>query len=165
MRVGFDIGSKAPRGVRGASERLVHGSEIVVVTAAQLLLVVCILLATFILYAIFVSRIPTSIHALSSIDDLQNGVERVFAGVMLLLLGLELLKILSTFFVGFRFQVEIIMVVAIIAVTRHIMLIDLEHTQAETIFAAAALVLALAISYALVRQRGEPEPDGDQEPS
>jgi uncharacterized membrane protein (DUF373 family) len=79
------------------------------------------------------------------------------------MLGLELVKCLTTFFKDFRFQIEIILIVALIAISRHIMLIDLEHTEGATLLGVAALVLALAIGYALVRRRtGEPaEPSAD----
>jgi uncharacterized membrane protein (DUF373 family) len=50
--------------------------------------------------------------------------------------------------------VQIILVVAMIAVTRHVMLVDLEHTEWTTLVGAAALILALAISYVLVRRQG-----------
>jgi uncharacterized membrane protein (DUF373 family) len=69
------------------------------------------------------------------------------------MLGLELLKSLTKFFTGFEVQVQIILVVAMIAVTRHIMLVDLEHTEWTTLVGAGVLILALAISYALVRRR------------
>jgi uncharacterized membrane protein (DUF373 family) len=64
-----------------------------------------------------------------------------------------LLKGLTSSFVGVRVQVEIIVVVALIAVSRHIMLVDLERVRGPELLGIAALVLALAVSYALVRQR------------
>jgi uncharacterized membrane protein (DUF373 family) len=152
--------TRAPRRVRAAIERLIGLSELLVVAAAELLLVGAILLATAALYGLFVGALPHSIGTIDSLDELQAAVEHVFAGVMLLLLGLELLKSLSSFFVGYRVQVEIIIVVAIIAVTRHILLIDFERTEASKLFAIAALVVALAVSYAIVRRgRGASEPD------
>ncbi len=144
------------RRVRAASERLVHLSEIIVVTAAELLVVVSILVATGILYILFINGLGVSWRSPHSIDTLQAGVEQVFAGVLLLMLGLELLKSLTNFFSGFRVQVEILVGVAIIAVARHIMLIDLKHTDWTTLVGAAALVVALAVSFALVRQRAPP---------
>ncbi len=144
--------ARQPR-VRAASDRLVHLSEIVVVTAAEVLVVLSILVATGILYVLFVGGLGVSWRSPHSLDSLQAGVEQVFAGVLLLMLGLELLKSLTNFFSGFRIQVEILVGVAIIAVARHIMLIDLKHTEWTTLVAAAALVVSLAISFALVRQR------------
>lgn len=153
--------NQASRRLRTASERLVHASELLVVTAAELLVVVSIVVAAVILYALFFGRLGEALGDLHSIDALQIAVEKVFAGVLLLMLGLELLKSLTKFFVGFEVQVQIILVVAIIAVTRHIMLVDLEHTAWTTLVGAAALILALAISYVLVR-RQRSDADGDE---
>ena len=140
--------------LKSLGERVVELSEILIVTAAEFLVIVCLVLATAVLYALLVKRlIAAPGNPVTSIDDLQEAVERVFAGVLLLMLGLELLKSLTNFFVGFRVQVEIILVVAIIAVARHIMLLNFAHTDWTEIIGAAALVLALAISYTLVRQR------------
>jgi uncharacterized membrane protein (DUF373 family) len=151
--------------VRAASERVVHASELIIVTAAELLVVVSILVATVVLYALFFGRLGEALHGLHTIDALQAAVEKVFAGVLLLMLGLELLKSLTKFFVGFEVQVQIILVVAMIAVTRHIMLVDLEHTDWTILVGAAALILALAISYMLVRRQGsdggEDEPESE----
>jgi uncharacterized membrane protein (DUF373 family) len=148
------VADQASRKVRETSERLVHVSELLIVTAAQLLVVVSVLVATFVLYALFFSRLGDALHGMHTIDGLQAAVEKVFAGVLLLVLGLELLKSLTKFFVGFEVQVQIILVVAMIAVTRHVMLVDLEHTDWKTLVGAAALILALAISYVLVRRQG-----------
>jgi uncharacterized membrane protein (DUF373 family) len=144
-----DMGKTAA--VRAVSERVVIASEVAVVTAAELLVVVSILVAAVILYGLFFGRLAEALHAIGTMDALQAAVEKVFAGVLLLMLGLELLKSLMNFFTGFQIQVEIILVVAMIAVARHIMLIDPEHTDWTTLVGSAALVLALAVSYALVR--------------
>ena len=154
MSASSDHGSRTPRGLPAATERLVHASEIIVVTAAELLVVISMLVATAVLYALFFGRLAEALQEVHSLDALQAAVERVFAGVLLLMLGLELLKSLTKFFTGFEIQVQIILVVAMIAVTRHIMLVDLEHTGWTTLVGAGVLILALAISYALVRRHG-----------
>ena len=155
-----DNGLRKPSGLKAAGEQLIHTSQVIVVAAAQLLVVASILVAAAILYGMFFGRLSVSLASLQSLDALQVAVERVFAGVLLLLLGLELLKSLTKFFTGFQIQVEIIVIVSIIAVARHVMLIDLEHTAWTTLLGAAALVLALAISYALVRQPRSNADDG-----
>jgi uncharacterized membrane protein (DUF373 family) len=151
------------RGVRVVLERLVRLCELVVVASAELLLAGAILMATVVLYGLFIERLPATLGSVSSLEEVQDEIEHVFAGVLLLLLGLELLKSLSSFFIGYRVQVEIIIVVAIIAVTRHVLLVDIERTEALKLIAIAGLVLALALSYAIVRRSGagKPSPGAD----
>jgi uncharacterized membrane protein (DUF373 family) len=161
MSAGLGEDGKVHGGVRAAAERIIHVSELLVVSVAEALMVLAILIATVVLMGLFVSHLRTSAGTIETLDDLQDAVEKVFAGVLLLLLGLELLKSLSSFFVGYRVQVEIIVVVAMIAVARHIMLTDFEHADPMKLIAVAALVLALAVSYALVRQRRAGRSDSD----
>jgi uncharacterized membrane protein (DUF373 family) len=144
--------------LKGVTDRIVYVSEVGVVAAAGVLVIISILVATALLYTLFVSRLGDALHSVGTIDQLQEGVEKVFAGVLLLMLGLELLKCLVTFFTGFEVQVEIILIVAIIAVARHIMLIDIEHADWKTLVGAAALVLALGAAYAMVRWRPRTPP-------
>jgi uncharacterized membrane protein (DUF373 family) len=143
---------KARRRVRERIQRLIDVSELVVVVAAEVLMALAIIIAGLILYGLFAYGVATAGFRLDSLDKLQAGLQHVFAGVLLLVLGLELMKSLESFFIGFRVQVEIIVVVAIIGVARHILLLDFEHSQETQIMAAAVLILALAISYVLVRQ-------------
>jgi hypothetical protein len=76
-----------------------------------------VIIAGLILYGLFVYGVLTSIIKVSSLDQLQTDLQHIFAGVLLLVLGLELMKSLESFFVGFRVQVEIIVIVAIIEST------------------------------------------------
>lgn len=141
--------------IRKAGLALVRACEFIVVYAAAFLVMLSVILASVILYALFIDSIRSgNLADIATTDALQKAVEKVFAGVLLLLLGLELLKSLTSFFVGHHLQLEIIVVVAMIAVARHIMLVDFAHVEAANVLGAAALVLALAISYALVRERG-----------
>ena len=155
MSIGLNVDPKEQRGLRRAGERLTRACEVVVVSAAALLVIVSVILAAIILYVLFIESIRAgSLASIDSTGDLQRAVEKIFSGVLLLLLGLELLKSLTSFFLGHHLQLEIIVVVAMIAVARHIMLLDFAHVQASNLLGAAALMLALAISYALVRRCG-----------
>jgi uncharacterized membrane protein (DUF373 family) len=138
--------------IRERLQRLISVSELVVVVAAELLMAAAIVVAGLILYALFLYGVLNAIFTVRSLDDLQTDLQHVFAGVLLLVLGLELMKSLESFFVGFRVQVELIVIVAIIAVARHVLLIDYEHADPLKMLANAGLILALAISYILVRQ-------------
>jgi len=140
----------------------VHACEAIIVAAAAMLIIVSVILAAIILYALFFENIRSGgLDNIENTGALQKAVEQVFAGVLLLLLGLELLKSLTSFFVGHHLQLEIIVVVAMIAVARHIMLVDFAHVEAPNVLGAAALMLALAISYALVRQRSSSSTEPD----
>lgn len=158
MSVGSDPGPETRWDLRRASQALVRACEVLVVSAAALLVMASVILAAVILYVLFVDSVRSgSLASIGSTSELQQAVERDFSGILLLLLGLELLKSLTSYFVGHHLQLEIIIVVAMIAVARHVMLLDFAHVKASGLLGAAALILALAISHALVRQRGAPD--------
>lgn len=139
---------------RGLGQRLERSCEVAVVSAAAILVILSVIFATVILYVLFIDGIKSGdFSTIESTDELQQSVEHIFAGVLLLLLGLELLQSLTSFFLGHHLRLEIIVVVAMIAVSRHVMLLDFAHVSASSLLGTAALILALATSFALVRQR------------
>jgi len=145
--------------VTALGEKLVRGSEFFVVAAAGLLVIVTVIVATFVLYALFINGMRLKLTSMASIDAVQVAIQRVFAGVLLLMLGLELLETLKTYFRDYHIRTEVILVVAIIAVGRHVIQTDFEHTSGTVLAGMAGLMVALAISYFLVRLRGPQGPD------
>ena len=135
-------------------EKLVRISEFVVVSAAGLLVIAAVILATIVLYTLFIKGVRANFGSIESIDAIQAAVQRVFAGVLLLMLGLELLETLKTYFQHYHIRTEVILVVAMIAVGRHIIQFDFEHTGGSVLAGMGGLMLALSISYYLVRARG-----------
>jgi uncharacterized membrane protein (DUF373 family) len=155
-------------------EKLVRISEFFVVCAAGLLVIAAVIFATCALYALFIKGLHANFGSIESLDHIQESIQHVFAGVLLLMLGLELLETLKTYFQHYQLRTEVILVVAMIAVGRHIIQFDFEHTSGSMLAGMAALMLALAVSYHLVRARStktleaklaKPMSDGQTEPS
>jgi uncharacterized membrane protein (DUF373 family) len=149
----MDESSRPGHRLTAAGERIVRIGEIVVVAAAALLVLAAVIVATAMLFVLFVEGIHADLRSIDSIPELQTAVQRVFAGVLLLMLGLELLETLKCYFTESQIRIEVILIVALIAVARHVMLLDVEHTGWAALFGSAALILALAASYWLVRSR------------
>ena len=81
----------------------------------------------------------------------------VFAGVLLLLSGLEPVgNTGKTYFSDYHVRTEVILIVAMIAVGRHIVQIDFEHMAPASLAGVAMLILALSISYLPARDRPAP---------
>jgi uncharacterized membrane protein (DUF373 family) len=131
--------------------RVITAFELLIVVAAGLLVVLAVAVTTGVLYVLFANGVLTNVLTMGSVDDVQRAIQRVFAGVLLLLLGLELLETLKTYFTDYRFRTEVILVVAMIAVGRHVIQIDFEHVSGVTLLGIAALTLSLAASFVLVR--------------
>ena len=134
------------------SQQLLRWFEIVTVAALEVLLIMVIVVATITLYGLFVEGVRNNIGEIGSGEDLHGLLQRAFGGVLIVLLGLELMETLKTYFSEHHIRVEVILVVAIIAVGRHIIKLDFEHTSGSLLFGLSALMIALAAGYFLVRQ-------------
>src|SRR5262252_2790726 len=133
-------------------DRLLQRFELVIVRALQLLLVILIVIATITLFALFFQGIRVNIGEIGSTEELHAVLQRGFGGVLIVLLGLELLETLKTYFSEHHIRVEVIIVVAMIAVGRHIIQLDFEHTSGSLLLGLSALILVLATGYFLVRR-------------
>ncbi|HEY7404766.1 MAG TPA: phosphate-starvation-inducible PsiE family protein [Candidatus Angelobacter sp.] len=153
MNTSPDRTAYRPRRLLELGEKLVRLSEFFVVCAAGLLVIAAVIFATFALYGLFINGLHANFGSIASIEHIQDAIQHVFAGVLLLMLGLELLETLKTYFQHYHIRTEVILVVAMIAVGRHIIQFDFEHTSGSVLAGMAALMLALAISYYLVRTR------------
>jgi uncharacterized membrane protein (DUF373 family) len=159
MSMGPQLPVHRPRRLTVFGDKLVRTSEFLVVSAAGLLLIASVLIATGVMYTVFIQGLRTNLRSVESIDGIQAAIQHVFAGVLLLMLGLELLETLKTYFQDNRIRTEVILVVAMIAVGRHIIQIDFEHSSGSVLAGTAGLMLALALSYYLVRLRNTKAPD------
>jgi uncharacterized membrane protein (DUF373 family) len=79
-------------------------------------------------------------------------MQQSFAGVLIVVLGLELLETLKTYFAEHHVRLEVILVVAIIAVGRHVIQIDFEHTPGTVLLGLSSVILALTVGYFLIKR-------------
>ena len=107
--------------------------------------------ALLILVLLVFREIGRSWGQIDSVTELQEAVQALFAGVLLVVLGLELLDTLRNYFIEHRFRVEFLISVALIAVARHIIQLDYEHASPWLLMAIALLIFSLAASYVGVR--------------
>lgn len=123
-----------------------------VVGAVQIFLMIVITLALIELVWLLMSRVGIVMSETHSVPALQHAVQNAFAGVLLVILGLELLESVRTFHMAHHVRLEMIVLVAIIAVGRHIIQLDFEHVSGPALAGIAALVLALTGGYWLVKR-------------
>jgi uncharacterized membrane protein (DUF373 family) len=135
-------------------ERFMRLFERGIIYAAQALLMLVIIAALLQLWYLFAVALRERLVDINTIPMLTEAVQRAFSGVLLIVLGLELLETLRVYFTHHRVRLEIILVVAIIAVGRHVINLDFEHLSGAMVAGIAALVVALTGGYYLVRKAG-----------
>jgi uncharacterized membrane protein (DUF373 family) len=130
--------------------RFIGKFEALIVSLLQLLLVIAVTVGTAWLFFLFFSRLPNSLSAIATTADLHSAMQRAFGGVLIVVLGLELIETLKVYFHEHQVRVEVIMIVGLIAVGRHIIQVDYEHVEAWQLMGLGVLVVSLSFSYLLV---------------
>jgi len=132
--------------------RFVETFEKVVVAGLTLLLVLIVTAILAVVVYIFARRLEEVVTHLEQISDVQETALRAFSGVLLVLLGLELLDTVKVYFQEREIRVEVILLVGLMAMGRHVLEIDLHHINPLTLFGFATLIMVLAVSYYLVKR-------------
>ncbi len=76
----------------------------------------------------------------------------VFAFFLMILIGLELLESLRAYITEDQIHVEVIFTIALIAVARKVVTLELTKLNSLTLIGIAAIILSLAIGYFLIRK-------------
>ena len=85
-----------------------------------------------------------------------NELLSIFGFFLLVLIGLELLASVKMYLEDDIVHVELVMLIALIAVSRKIIVIDYAKIDGITVLGIAALVLVLSVGYYLMKRSHEP---------
>ncbi len=129
-------------------DRYLKWFERMVVLALVVMMAVIILLSTVELGWIIIQDIITPPYVLPGITELLD----VFGFFLLILIGIELLETIRAYLVEHIIHVEIVLEVALIAVARKVIILDVKEYPSLTILAIGALILALSVAFLLERR-------------
>jgi len=116
------------------------------------LMAVVLLLSTVELAWVIVKDAITPPILLLEIGELLE----IFGLFMLVLIGIELLDtIAKTYMDESADHAQIVMAVAIIAIARKVIILDVKDLSGLTLLGIAAIILALSIGYYLIKKKGE----------
>ena len=77
---------------------------------------------------------------------------KIFGFFFMILIGLELIETIKVYLSKEVIPVEIIFLVAIIAVTRKVIILDFKNLDPITLIGMAAIIIALSVGYYVVKQ-------------
>jgi len=83
-------------------------------------------------------------------------ISKIFEGfglALIILIGLELLKVLKLFLVEDKIKPEIIVEIAVIALCNKVITLDAKHTLGDVLLGIAAILVGLSIGYFVFRFR------------
>ena len=128
---------------------LIKKFERYIVIALIVMMVLVVLVATVELGWIIIKDIMNPPMFLLVIADLLE----IFGFFMLVLIGIELLETIKAYLVDNVVHVEIVLEVALIAIARKAIILDIEKYEGLTILGTAGLILAIATAYYAVKRR------------
>ncbi len=137
------MNSASPWSLRRATARF----EKVIVSALLLLMVLTVLVSTVELGILVVRELlrPPLLRL-----ELQHLIE-VFGFFFMVLIGLELLETIRAYIEHDKVHAEIVLMVAIVAIARKVVILDYGKATPGVMLSMAALILALAVSYFMVK--------------
>jgi uncharacterized membrane protein (DUF373 family) len=122
--------------------------EQVILVALVLMMSIVVLLSTIELGWIILRDIVTPPIIVLDIDELLE----VFGFFLLVLIGIELLETIKTYFVEHVIHAEVVIEVAMIAIARKVIILDVKELSSLTLLGIAAIIITLAVAYWLVKR-------------
>jgi uncharacterized membrane protein (DUF373 family) len=119
--------------------------EFIVIRALVVMMALVVLFASLDLAWIIIQDLIVPPYLLFDVSRLLE----IFGMFLLVLIGLELLESIRAYLDHKFIHVEVVMTVALIAIARKVIILDLAETTSATLFGIAAIVVALALAYFL----------------
>lgn len=121
--------------------------EKVVVSALLIMMLITVFLATIEVGWILVKDMITEPMFLLEVDELLD----IFGLFLLVLIGIELMETLRVYLTERAVHVEVVFTVALIAVGRKVIILDVKEVPGVTLFAIAAIIVAMSFGYFLLK--------------
>lgn len=134
--------SEFNKAIRFVEKFIIHA---LIVMMAGVLMLATIELGYYLITSIIESR-----YLLINLDNLLD----LFGIFLIVLIGIELLDTIKVYFKENVVHVEVVVLVAIIAVARKVVILEAEDFTGEKLIGIAAIIVALAIAYFLIRKAG-----------
>ena len=123
--------------------------EHAVIVSLISMMILVVLLSTVELGWIIIKDVLTPPIILLDINELLE----IFGFFLLVLIGVELLETIKAYLLEKVVHVEIVLEVALIAIARKVIILDLEKYDSLTVLGMAGLILAVAVAFYVVRRK------------
>ncbi len=128
---------------------IVETIEKLIIRALVILLLLAMVLGTIELGRVTILEVFAPPFLLLDISKIFEG----FGLALIILIGLELLKVLKLFLLEDKIKPEIIVEIAVIAICNKIITLDTKHTSGDVLLGIAAILIGLSVGYYVFRFR------------
>ena len=130
-------------------QKLAKKSEQAIIVSLIVMMAIVLVLATVDLGVQIVRSVVEPPFLILDTDDVLLDLFGVF---MLVLIGIELLDTIKVYFREQVVHVEVVMLVAMIAVARKVIVLEPEHYDSMKLFGVASIIAALALGYFFIKK-------------
>jgi len=153
-------GDQTPRPFKKLLTAIRHFESSVIIVLIILMMAV-VTLSTFELAVVLWEQVVQPPLFLLNLQELLE----VLGFFMMVLIGLELLETIKNYLTQHALHVEVVLLVAMIAVARKVIILDMKEIGAHSMIGIAVLLFSLAGSYFLIKKGLDlPVPDSDTDP-
>lgn len=131
--------------------KLVEKAERVIIVILLFSLLLVIIYTAIVFLVLLFGGILSGIESSFSENHIMKHLHRVFGGFLSVLIGIELLHTIKMYLKEDVVHVEIVLLVALIGVSRHVIDLDITHLEPITLFGISALIIALSGGYYLIK--------------
>jgi uncharacterized membrane protein (DUF373 family) len=128
-------------------KEVLHTFTRVVILCLIAMMMLAVLLSTVELFIILVAEFFKPPKYLLGIENLLE----IFGFFMMILIGLELLESIRTYLSDELLHVEVVFLVAMIAIARKVIILEVNELEPLTLIGIASIILALAVGYYFVK--------------
>jgi uncharacterized membrane protein (DUF373 family) len=128
--------------------RILKIFEKVIIITLLGLMILAVLISTVELAIILYQQIMAPPAFLLNIKEMLE----VFGFFLMVLIGLELLESIKAYLQEDKIHAEVVFLVAVVAVSRKVIILDYKKITPEILYGMSALIVALGIGYFLVKQ-------------
>lgn len=129
-------------------QKILDKFERIVVLTLMAFMMFAVLLATIEVGVILWQQMVKPPFMLLNVKEMME----VFGFILMVIIGLELLETIKAYLDKKVIHVEVVLLVAIVAVARKIIIMDYKDITPQMIFAVAALVISLSVGFFAVRR-------------
>ena len=122
--------------------------ERIIVLALMIFMMVAVLLSTIEVGVILWQQMMLPPFLLLDVKEMME----VFGLILMVIIGLELLETIKAYLDKQVIHVEVVLLVALVAVARKIIILDYKEITPEMLMAVAMLVLALSAGFWVIRK-------------
>lgn len=134
--------------------KIVKKIERVIIITLLFGLLLIIIYTTIVFLILLFGGILSAIEDSFSENNILTHLHGIFGGFLSVLIGIELLHTIKMYLKEDVVHVEIVLLVALIGISRHVIDLDFKQMEPINIFGIGALIVALSAGYYLIKKAG-----------